>query len=154
MISISFEDLKLVDTLKHLDYMSMLHPDNDKLMMSVLGQIGFDVSKPIKYLPSKHRTLANKIVINFRAVGEIDKYYKNHDIYTRIAVAGMDDIEMARDMCGILNSAPTFESRLPELSGGYKADEFPPEMIEKDYEEVRKQIRQLEDLKDFIRKGV
>lgn len=67
----SFADLLRIDALSGFTERALLYIENDELVNHYLRKLGFNLSRPIQYLPAKHRTLDGKIVVGFRAVGDV-----------------------------------------------------------------------------------
>jgi len=73
MKTVSVTDLKLIDVLSHLNYVEMIHPNNDDLVNSQLAILGFDINAPMEYRAYQHRNLQGQVVINFLIAGEINQ---------------------------------------------------------------------------------
>lgn len=183
MKSISFRDLIVCDELSHIpNEVILMHPSNDNLVKSILVQIGFDVKKDILYEVAKHRDLRGNVAVGVIACGEYStdpKYKKYLDVTERIVVASMHDASLGREMASLLGKKntykntddqwndgsrarpndPRFYSEAELLELGYSADsedadEFEGEYLEKDWEDVLRAIKKLEEVRDDLRKGV
>jgi len=177
-INISFIDLRLADTLSKFNSIEMLDPAKDVLVNEVLAELGFDVTKAVEYLPSKHRTLGNEVVIDFQACGEMNldrKYNHLRDVTMRTVACGMKDISLAREMALLQGNKATYrsdekwddgarakvsdpryfsEEQLLELgftTGEDEVDPFEGEYIEKHWKDDLQAIKTLEDLRIMIR---
>ena len=72
MKTISITDLVLVPGLSRMSSLEMIRPENDALLAPVLAVMGFDLSKPVEYVPCRHRNLRNTVVIDYLISGELD----------------------------------------------------------------------------------
>lgn len=158
-LSISFTDLELITALQHMSETAMLSIENDEAISNQLYTIGFDTSKPVCYLPGQHRNLQGKIVIGFRAVGEVrrDREFKNSfmaSMVDRLTIVAYEDVSLMKQLAEL-----TVKSRNFLAYGGdehYEAQKndttwFPSDQLEPDWKEVSEQIRELEMLRDRIR---
>lgn len=103
MKTISVTDLKLIPELSHLNYVEMIHPDNDDLVNSFLEKMGFDILKPLEYRAYQHRNMQGQVVINFLIAGEIsqDRKYLTGPFGSfedRKIVAGMRDKSLFEEL--------------------------------------------------------
>lgn len=101
--TISVTDLKLIPELSHLNYMEMIHPDNDDLVNSFLEKMGFDINKAIEYRAYQHRNMQGQVVINYLIAGEIshDRKYLTGPFGSfeeRKIVAGMSDRSLFEEL--------------------------------------------------------
>lgn len=175
MRNVSLRDLKLADTLSHLNEIEMIHPENDALVHEVLRQIGFDTRQGIEYIPSYHRDMTGKAAVGFQAVGEykVDpKYNKFIDITDRVVVAGMTDINLAKDMAELMGKRYNYNNQDYEDGKGKKRSNDPryysdeellemgytePEeedvcdVVEDNCEAIESQIKALEEIKVMLR---
>jgi hypothetical protein len=154
MKSISFRDLQLADELKHLNEIEMLHEDNDLVMSVVLLQCGFDINKPIRYIPSKHRDLRGKIAVGFQACGEVSlsenlRHSPVMDITDRMIATAYTDPSLTREMASMMGNTVNYKALLEQED--IPEDEEYDEPPEEDYEWVTSQIKQLEDIRKQIR---
>lgn len=67
----SFRDLKRIPELSNFSEIELIHPRHDQTMRAYLYVLGFDIMKPIYYVPAMHRDLSNNVAIGFMAVGDI-----------------------------------------------------------------------------------
>lgn len=173
----------LADSLKHIkSEVLLICPENDSLVAKVLEQIGYDIKQAWEYVPSKHRCMGNKISVGFMVVGEYSrdiKYRHFLDTTDRVIVAGLSDASLARDMSALQGRKNIYkgedkwddgsrakvddcryysEAQLLELgwtTGEEDEDsEGSSDYIEASWEEDLRAIKQLEELRDAIRKGV
>lgn len=154
---LSFRDLLLCEELAHIkNEIELLHTANDDIVEDVLRKVGFDTDYPVLYVPSKHRDMQNKVAVGFMAVGEIslNRNFINSpmcSVEERIVAAGYQDrsraVEMQRLTGGRVSATilATDDDRIGD------ENEYAPDLIEPDYEEVAKQIKQLEEIRDAIR---
>lgn len=177
-INISFVDLRLADTLSKFNSIEMLDPAKDVLVNAVLEQLGFDITKEIEYLPSKHRSMSGVVSIDFQACGEMNrdrKYNHLRDVTMRTVCAGMSDISLAREMALLQGNKATYrsdekwddgsrakvndpryfsEEQLLEYGfsmGDEDSDPLEGLYIEANWEDDLRAIRQLEDIRNTIR---
>jgi hypothetical protein len=173
---ISFRDILICDELRHVkNEILLLHPDNDEIVKELVEQIGFDITQPISYEASKHRSLDGRVGVGFQVIGEYSRnkrYAKFLDTTDRIIVAGLSDVSLAREMNSIMGKRNTYsnEEESGVGSGNYKRDkryyseqelldlgysedieEDSTEYLEDDWESVMAQIEQLENIKNQIR---
>jgi hypothetical protein len=158
MKAISVFDLRLVPSLAHLNHFEMCSATNDHLILPVLEEMGWDISKPLQYTVSQHRTLQNTIEVGFVIRGEISHERKHlsgvwADCYDKISCAAETDrslcVEMAALMGASLNYDAFHTSR--EMSPNGKPLPFPAELSNPDESVISEQIKQLEGLLLFIR---
>lgn len=157
MKSISITDLALIPELGKYNYMELIHPDQDDLMAKYLEMIGFDIEYPIQYIPSQHRNMQGKKVINYVVVGEVSCNRKHlnsewADITDRIIANSYTDRGLAEDMLSL--QCPSLD--YSAFHEGKEDTETTKEDIGSyfDREEEKRivaQIKQLEELRDSIR---
>lgn len=153
----SFRDLRLIKELSAYNEIELLHPSMDDRVNFYLERLGFDTDYAILYVPNKHRDMQGKVGVGFRAVGEIsiNRGFVNSPLCStieRLIAASYQDPSLAREMAKMLNTSVNFNM----MSGVEEElidenEEFPPELIEPDYEEVSGQLKFLENLRDQIR---
>lgn len=182
MRATSLRDIMLADSLSHIkSEVVLISHDNDAAVLAVLEQIGYDITQPIEYVPSRHRDMANKVAVGYMVVGEYSrdaKYRHFLDTTDRVILAGMDDASLARDMSALMGKKniyrndddkwedgsrakandPRYFSEAQLLEFGFtgndeEVDEFEGEYLERDWEETLRAIKQLEELRDTIRMG-
>lgn len=153
---ISFSDLKLAEELSHLNSIQMCHPSNDELMFSVLDQLGMDCQYAVEYLPSQHRNMQGKVVIDFQATGELQLQRSFVDSYLcspieRNIAYGYTDLSLSEALASTSWTNPDYDafhqeemSEECELFMDQQQDTF-------DYEFVGKQIEQLRSIRDTLR---
>lgn len=178
MRNISLRDLMLAEELSSIkNEIVLINPNNDKLVFSVLQQIGFDTKQEVNYVPSLHRDMQGKIAVGFQAVGEYDtdtKYRPFIDTLDRVIISGMRDISLAKDLIELMgkrypyrnddeaegksrkrNNDPRYYSDQELLDMGYTSgeedEEETVEYVQEDYETVSKMIKTLEEVRDQIR---
>lgn len=182
MRATSLRDIMLADNLKHIvSEVLLIDPKNDSEVLVVLEQIGYDIKQPFEYVPSRHRDMNNKVAVGFMVVGEYSrepKYRHFLDTTDRVIVAGMADPSLGREMSAMQGRKNTYksedkwddgsrakkddpryysEAELLEFgftTGEEEGDEFSGEYLEKDWEETLRAIKQLEEIRDDVRKGV
>lgn len=172
---LSLRDLRLADSLKHLNELDIIHPKNDKLVCEVLEMIGFNTKQGIDYIASNHRDLQNKTGVGFQVIGEynVDPKYRNFvDTVDRIIICGLTDITLAKDMANLMGRSyannkqqdtdgksrkkpddPRYYSEEQLLEMGYTTgdEEEEYESVEEDYELVTSQINTLNEIKVTLR---
>jgi hypothetical protein len=123
-------------------------------MARCLEALGFNTDAPVEYIPNKHRDIQGKVGIGFRAVGVIalgSEFLESRmaTMEDRILATFFKDPSLARELAMMMNTGITFGDQ--EFLLDPDADEFPPELIEEDYESVEAQLKALEELRDSIR---
>lgn len=175
MRNISLRDLKLADSLAHLNEVEMIHPSNDALVNSVLESIGFNTKQGVQYVASLHRDMQGKAAVGFQAIGEynVDPKYRGFiDTIDRVIVAGLTDISLAKDMAELMGKRYNYknqdeedvkknkkpndpryysDSELLEMgyTSGDEEDEY--EETEPDCELITSQINALNEIKIAVR---
>lgn len=148
----SFRDLKLIPELSQYSEIEMLHPILDETINKYLSQVGFDIEAGVIYVPAKHRDLQGNVGVGFRATGTVttDPGWFNNplcDSTERLIAAVRTDISLAKELCRMLGHSVDLTS-----NDIFSEDpNFPTELEEDDYEEVSNQIKQLEEIRDFLR---
>jgi hypothetical protein len=153
MRTFSFRDLLRIPVLSKHNEVYLLHPVMDRTMFNILSQLGFDMARPIQYVPTKHRDLGKKVAVGFQAVGYVtqDRAFLKSPLCTieeRLIAASYVDMSLARELATLMGSSSAFNS-MP--TGDTEDPDFPPELIEPDYEDVKRQILSLEKIRDQIR---
>lgn len=153
MRTFSFRDLRLIPELKQYNELYLIRPCMDRIMFGYLGQLGFDLNYPIQYIPAKHRDMQNKVGIGFRAVGQIStnrKFINSKlcSVEERLIAASYTDLSLARHLAQLLGSSTALNSVVDIQEDD---PDFPPELIEPDYESVAAQILRLEKIRDEVR---
>jgi hypothetical protein len=149
----SFRDLLRINLFEGLNEIDLLQIKNDDLVNSVLAELGFDITKPILYVPAKHRDLSGKVGVGFRAVGDIDptdRKFLNSSLcqpIERLIAASKTDMSLCRELAKLTGS--TVELR--DDGAVDEADDYPDELTEPDEEAVAKQILVYENVRDAIR---
>lgn len=102
---LSLRDLMLCEELSHIpNEVTLIHPSNDKLVASLIEQLGYNINKAWHYEPSFHRDMQNKTQVGFMLVGEYNtdpKYRHLMDMTDRLVIAGMVDPSLAKEMLEI-----------------------------------------------------
>lgn len=173
---LSVRDLMLCEELSHIpNEVSLLHPDNDALVASLLEQVGFNIKKEWTYIPSLHRDMREKAQVGFQIVGEYNtdpKYRHLLDMTDKIVVAGMVDPSLAKEMLEIMGKRfqykndeedvksrkrpndPRYYSEEELLEMGYSTGEDEEEVYEDEDDScnsVTSQIAALQSIKVAIR---
>jgi hypothetical protein len=182
MRATSLRDLMVAECLAHIPSEAMLvSPENDKLVASVLEQIGYDVKQKWEYIPSRHRDMQNKIDVGYMVVGEFSrdpKYRHFLDTTDRIICAGATDASMAVEMSNLLGKKHTYRGDEKWDDGSRAAVDDPRyfsdsellalgftqedeeaiagsgDYIEEDWEDNLRNIKALDDWLVGVRKGV
>src|ERR1700741_32783 len=158
MISISMRDLRLIDDLAHLNEIQMLDIKNDGLVHKYLAMFGFDLDYGIYYGASKHVDMSGKIAVGFRICGEVEINKRFVDgpfatIADKLVAYSYTDRSWMEELAELSGKSPDFKDFADD--GLMAFEETTPEYAESDYEEdyleVERQIKQLEELRDFIR---
>lgn len=149
----SFRDLRLIPELSKYSEIELLHPILDPTVNAFLEVLGFDLNYPVVYEPSKHRDMQGKVAVGFRAVGEISlkRAFINSPLCSvdeRLIAASKQDMSLTRELAQLAGRGSTFAAGENRL---VSSEDFPPELIEADYDDVTSQIAQLEAIRDHIR---
>lgn len=152
MKTISVTDLKLIDGLSHLNYMEMIHPDNDPLVHSYLKMMGFDVEEGVEYRAYQHRNLQGKVVVNYVLAADmlLDRVSLTSPFSTyedRLIAASIYDRSLYETLHELGNTSPTYGSTALD-ENVHNKDEH---VYSEEELEVMRQIAQLEDLLYYIR---
>jgi hypothetical protein len=147
--NISVTDLQLIPELSHLRMIDFINPDNDALIAPFLKTIGFDLDYPIMFEASQHRNMQGKVVIAYRILGEVEINSSFQDSVwctpeDRLIAVGYRDLGFAKEIAKSLVSAREYET-----SG--TGEGFPPDQCNPDEEEIKMQVKVLEDLLLAIR---
>lgn len=142
----SVYDLKLVPQLAHLSPLDFVNPENYKLLIPFLKTLGYDVSKPVQFLPCQHRTLAGKVVIGYLVVGDIsqEREFLLSGFCTaedRIIAAGAKDLSLAYDMAKSMTACRDY--------GADSVEGFPPDQANPDEEQILNEIKLLQTIADI-----
>lgn len=153
MRTFSFRDLRLIPELGQYNEIYLLRPCMDRLMFDALAQLGFDMARPIQYVPTKHRDLQKKVAVGFQAVGYVtqDRAFLKSPLCTieeRLIAASYIDMSLARELANLMGSSSAFNA-IP--TGDTEDPDFPDELIEPDYEQVKQEILTLEKIRDQVR---
>jgi hypothetical protein len=180
MRATSLRDILLADSLSHItNEVLLIHPSNDKLVAEVLEQIGYDITQPWEYVPSKHRSMDQKIAIGYMVVGEFSRKREHRhflDANDLIVLAGMSDASLGRELSEMSGRRNTYKNNdetentrhkpgdvryysdeeLLELGYTMGSDEddvdpYERDYIESDWEENLRAIKVLEDIRDAVR---
>lgn len=149
----SFRDLLLIPALSKFNEIQLLHPAMDETVNSFLAQLGFDLNHAILYVPAKHRDLQGKVSVGFRAVGEIaadDREYITSKLCTiteRLVASAKTDPSLCRELCQLMGNS----INLSDGDGPSDESDYPDDLVEKDFDNVASEIRNLEKLRDQIR---
>lgn len=180
MKSLSFRDLLKCEELAHIpNEVILMHPSNDALVNSILVQIGFDIKKTVLYEVAKHRDLSGAVAIGAIACGEYStdpQYKKFLDVTERTVVAGMVDPSLGREMALMQGRKNIYKNSDDKWDDGSRAKADDPRYyseaqllefgytqgveeetdggyyIEATWEEDLRAIKQLESVRDTIRK--
>lgn len=150
----SFRDLLLIEGLSKYRELDLLHPSMDDKVKFYLDQLGFNIDAPVEYIPNKHRDIRGVVAVGFRAVGTIATGHpflrsRLATIEDRIMATYFSDPSLAIELSQMLGRGISFSD--DDLLPADDEEEFPPELIEPDYEEVAAELKRLEELRDNIR---
>lgn len=125
----------------------------DDTVNAYLGQLGFDMTCAIQYIPAKHRDMQGKVAVGFRAVGEIsaDRNYitsKMCSITERLIAASYTDPSLCRELSSLMGNSITFKDSDDNHDG---EESYPDHEVEADFKAVQDEIRNLENLCATIR---
>lgn len=149
----SFRDLQRLDEFKGMSEITMLGVDNDETIGKYLAALGFDLTKPVLYVPAKHRDLSGKVAVGFRAVGDIDPYNRSYirssmcDTVERLIAASKYDMSLTKELCKLMGSTVEINDDMATEDD----DGFPEELIEEDFKANAAEISNLEAIRDIIR---
>lgn len=148
---LSFRDLQLIPELGGLTEIELLEIARDGLVNDYLAQLGFNVLSPILYVPAKHRDLQGGVGVGFRAVGEIttSESYLDNPLCTqveRLIITGLKDMSLTRELAKMMGAGVDYYGAI-----NAEDENFPPELIEEDAEEVLDQMELLVMIRDEIR---
>lgn len=151
-------DLKLADPLAHLNYFEMIDPKNDHLLMPVLEEMGWDIQYPIQIDACQHRTLGNKVVVNYLISGEININRKHLNgpwatALDKILAAQVTDSSLAKELLEMSGTQVSYSTLHSSDSNENKEiqnilDHY---MDVDETERITAQIKQLEDILFTIR---
>lgn len=148
---LSFRDIQRVPGLDKYTEVQLLSIERDKEVNEVLEVLGFDINQPILYVPSKHRDLAGKVAVGFRAVGQIsgnDEYMNSRlcPLIEKLVWAAKRDPSLAQELFKLIGHSVNLEEEAIEEDG-----EFLDEEVEPDFDDITEQIQALEELRNVIR---
>lgn len=149
----SFRDLQRIPALAGLTEVQLLSVERDDLVNTQLAQLGFDIRKPILYVPAKHRDLTGKVAMGYRAVGDIDPHnreFLNSSVclpIERLIAASKTDMSLCRELAKLMGS----NVDLRDDSMEEEPEDFPDELTETDEEAVYHEILILENIRDQVR---
>lgn len=158
MKTCSFRDILKASWLKQYNEIELLSIDRDEDVQRLLHELGFDCDYPLSYFPANHRDLSGKIAIGFMVSGEVQINRKHltsvfADLTDVLISSSYTDPSLTRELADLSglsrNYAAYHECEVEEYNvGNY---EIPDNQLEDDWEDVAKQIKQLEDIRDAIR---
>jgi hypothetical protein len=149
----SFRDLLRIKDFKGLNEIQLLSLENDAKVNSYLAQFGFDITKAILYVPSKHRDSTGKVAVGFQAVGEIDPYNRAYltsrmsTTIERLIAASKTDMSLTKELAKLMGSSVD----LGDNGAVEEAADFPDDLVEPDHLAVIEEIRTLEKIRDHVR---
>lgn len=154
MKSISCHDLKLITALKDFSIFDLVHPKNDHIVHPFLEVMGFDMNKGLMYTVSQHRTLQKTVEVGYVIRGEVNRSRKHltgpwGTLEDRIMVAGLEDIELCKDLCDRAVIRRLDYSDFNEAyDDGYQdvGNTFPDSLENPDESAITSQIKVLEDI--------
>lgn len=153
---ISFSDLKLHSSLSGFNEVEMLHISMDDKINAILAEIGFDVDYGITYFPAKHRNLQNNILIGFMAAGEVSINRKHltsvyADLTDVLIASSYSDTSLTKELANLSGLSRSYDNNQESDDYGDGQQDMPANQLEEDWEDIEKQIRQLEEIRDIIR---
>lgn len=155
---ISFRDLiSTVPWLQCYTEIEMLDLTMDGLVNQALGELGFNLHNAILYVPAKHRDLAGKVGIGFRAVGEInqDRAFLNSHLclpIERLVAASQYDMSLTKELAKLMGTttADLRDTAIMDMTQ-YDDDRPASEYEESDADQVALEVLNLEKIRDEIR---
>lgn len=156
---VSFRDLiSTVPSLKGYTEIELLDLGMDSLVNEALDVLGFNVNKAILYVPNKHRDMAGKVGIGYRAVGEINPYNRAYlqsrvcPPIERLIAASQTDMSLCKELAKLMGTttADLRDTAIMDLSLWEESSES-QEYLEEDYAQVTLEILNLEKIRDEIR---
>lgn len=148
MNSISATDLVLIPELSHLKAIEMIDPKNADLILPYLKVLGCDADFPVQFVPCQHRNLQGKVVVSYLICWEVEcndaflssSFASRED---RIIAAAYKDVGLAQDLAAQQTSSRDY--------GSSPSDGFPPELTNKDEDDILAQIKQLDEILLLVR---
>lgn len=145
MLQFSFRDLLKISSLTEFTEIDLLNEKFDPLLKDYVYALGINTDYPVEYAVHNHRDMAGNTGIGFRVLGEIriDSAYVRSPLcgmIERLVVAGMTDISLQAELAEMLNRTVDMRAFSYDDSPEDTEEDFPTNMIEKDYEESSKQM--------------
>lgn len=156
MKSISFSDLKLHSTLSGYKEIELLHIDMDDKINAVLSDLGIDTDYGVCYQAAKHRNLQGKVVIGYMAVGDVQINRKHltsvfADLTDILISSAYTDPSLTKELANLSGLSRSYDNNQESDDYGDEQQAMPANQLEEDWEEVEKQIMQLEEIRDIVR---
>lgn len=153
----SLRDIKKASWLKEYNEIELLSIENDEKVGRVLEALGFDLEYPTYYFAANHRDLSGTVKVGFMVCGEVSCNRKHltscfADITDVLIASAYSDTSLTKELANLSGL-----SRAYEPADDYAMTEsellfpIPPDQLEKDWENMEKQIITLNELRDFIR---
>ena len=151
----SFRDLRLIPEIGEFNEIELLHPKHDDLVNHYLFMLGFNLMSPVLYVPAKHRDLRNHVAVGFRAVGSLSRgrAFLNSKLCTtteRLIAASKQDMSLTVELAKLMGNSCSLGNPY-ESESLFAEQQFPSEMVESDYDDVKAEILSLEKIRDMIR---
>lgn len=149
---ISFRDLQRIPELSNFSEAEMLRPSMDEQIKTYLAALGFDVRKPIFYVPAVHRDLSGWVELGFYATGEVnnDPSYLKHPMcpaIERLVATARKDLGLAFILSRMMGCGVDLTDEGLEEEDSNLPDEY----YEPDAQEVSDAIQLLAHYRDSVR---
>lgn len=134
----------------------LLSIERDDDVHKVLDQLGFDCDYPISYFAAKHRDLTGHVDIGFMVCGEVQCNRKHltsvfADLTDVLVVSAYSDPSLTKELANLSGLSRSYDNNQESDDYGDEQQAMPANQLEEDWEEVEKQISQLEDIRDMLR---
>lgn len=153
---LSFSDLKLHSSLSGYNEVEMLHINMDDTINAILAEIGFDTDYGLNYFAAKHRNLQGQILVGYLVAGEVSINRKHltsvyADLTDVLVASSYNDPSLTKELANLSGLSRSYDNNQESDDYGDGQQDMPPNQLEEDWEDIEKQIRQLEELRDIIR---
>lgn len=153
---LSMRDLLLADVLCKYTEEELLPIPMDSVVNSVLNQVGFNIQKPVVYIPKLHRDMRHKLAIGYMVVGSyktdretIHKFVPS--TLERALIYAESDITFTLELLSLLNKTVDYSLLDGDEDNRYADKEFISSLCEPDYLETVKMLKHLEEVRDNVR---
>lgn len=156
MKTCSFRDIKKASWLRGYNEIDLLSIERDDDVNKVLDQLGFDCDYPISYFAAKHRDLTGHVDIGFMVCGEVQCNRKHltsvfADLTDVLVSTAYLDTSLTKELANLSGLSRSYDNNQESDDYGDQQQDMPANQLEEDWEDIEKQIRQLEEIRDLIR---